>query len=75
MPPKLCSLSQAAAPAGVSDDTLRRWLAAGDVPEHVYVKLNGRLYFRRIAWLAWLDGEEPTDDASIGRSRRLRAVG
>ena len=66
---KLIACSAGADLAGLSESTFRRAHRNGDLPAGIVVTLNGRLYVRRAALLAWLNGERSPE-----QPEPLRAV-
>ena len=71
-PPEVLSLAEAANFLGISDRTLRRWVAEKVVP---HAKVGGLIRFRRIALREWLEAAERQTMASVPTAEQPSAEG
>lgn len=66
-------MSAAAAIAGVSEASFRRWHRAGDLPDGLILTLGGRLYVRRRALIAWCEQVAADPDQQPDALRLVKA--
>lgn len=69
------SVAQAASFLGVSDDTVRRWIAAGRLTEHRDPSGRGAVDALELAQLARSQAPQPEDPTAVVSSARNRWVG
>ena len=72
---KTLSVAQAASFLGVSDDTVRRWIAAGRLTEHRDRTGRGAVDALELAQLARSQAPQPEDPTAVVSSARNRWVG